>query len=332
MAVTAEATRAAHRRVGLVLSGGGFPAMAYHAGVLLALETDHGWDPRAADVIVGTSGGSMIAALLRSGLAVDDLAAWASHAPPRRGREPARRAIERLGEIGLSVAAPRPTWRGDTLRGRALSVLNVGVLDYTTALAALDPLFDGWPHERLLVPSVRARDGERVVFGRDVRATVPEAIAASCSIPLLFRPVRIDGSSYVDGGVLSPTHADVLLTENVDVAIVVSTVPRPHPERPDRTRIWSPLRRRAARRLADEVSALRRAGIGVLTVEPNRATARSLGRNGLSRQQTAQTIRSAFLHATTHLDESERALLRSLASAEERGEETCAAAPPVDAA
>src|SRR5687768_17021757 len=41
--------------IGLVLSAGGGAARSYHAGTLAALAADTGWDPRTADLIVGTS-------------------------------------------------------------------------------------------------------------------------------------------------------------------------------------------------------------------------------------------------------------------------------------
>jgi NTE family protein len=68
-------------RVGLVLGAGGTVGQAYHAGVLAALEHDLGWDPRTAEVIVGTSAGAITGALLRLGIPAHDLAAWAVQAP-----------------------------------------------------------------------------------------------------------------------------------------------------------------------------------------------------------------------------------------------------------
>ena len=67
--------------VGLVLGAGGIAGQAFHAGVLAALEADLGWDPRRADVIVGTSAGSITATLLRGGVPASDLAAWTLRAP-----------------------------------------------------------------------------------------------------------------------------------------------------------------------------------------------------------------------------------------------------------
>ncbi|HEU5148869.1 MAG TPA: patatin-like phospholipase family protein [Iamia sp.] len=68
-------------RVGLVLGAGGLVGQAYQAGVLAALEHDLGWDPRTAEVVVGSSAGSITATLLRLGVPASDLAAFAVEAP-----------------------------------------------------------------------------------------------------------------------------------------------------------------------------------------------------------------------------------------------------------
>src|SRR5262245_65430515 len=61
-------------RVGLVLGAGGAVGHAFHAGVLAALEHERNWKPDSADVIVGTSAGSVVAALIRAGCSAADLA------------------------------------------------------------------------------------------------------------------------------------------------------------------------------------------------------------------------------------------------------------------
>src|SRR3954462_11873337 len=68
-------------RIGLVLGAGGVVGQAFHAGVLAALEHDLGWDPRTADLIVGSSAGSDTGTRLRLGVPAPDLAAWAVEAP-----------------------------------------------------------------------------------------------------------------------------------------------------------------------------------------------------------------------------------------------------------
>lgn len=66
------------RRWGLVLGCGGFLGAAWMPGALAAIQGRHGWDPRDAALMIGTSAGSVMSALLRSGQAVDEL--YAAHA------------------------------------------------------------------------------------------------------------------------------------------------------------------------------------------------------------------------------------------------------------
>src|SRR5450755_3373374 len=60
-------------RWGLVLGGGGVLGGAWMAGALTALQDVHGLDPRQAELIVGTSAGSVTAALLGAGVSVEEL-------------------------------------------------------------------------------------------------------------------------------------------------------------------------------------------------------------------------------------------------------------------
>ena len=71
-----------------------------------------------------------------------------------------------------------------------------------------------------VMPAVRTRDGQRVVFGRNERPPIGTANAASCAIPLLLRPVGIVRHPYIDGATHSPTNADLLVDAGVEVAIV----------------------------------------------------------------------------------------------------------------
>jgi NTE family protein len=76
--------------------------------------------------------------------------------------------------------------------------------------AELDRIGARWDG-RLLVVAVDVQSGRRVVFGAPgaPRPPVGRAVAASCAIPGVFRPVTIDGRPHVDGGAWSPTNMDV---------------------------------------------------------------------------------------------------------------------------
>ena len=68
-------------RIALVLGAGGSVGHAFHSGVLSVLAEELGWDARTAEVIVGTSAGSVVGALLRAGMPAEDLASRAMNEP-----------------------------------------------------------------------------------------------------------------------------------------------------------------------------------------------------------------------------------------------------------
>jgi NTE family protein len=61
-------------------------------------------------------------------------------------------------------------------------------------------------------------NGQEVVFGK---GNTGKAVRASCSIPGIFRPVKIEGRMYVDGGVVSPVAVDAARRMGADVVIAV---------------------------------------------------------------------------------------------------------------
>ena len=68
-------------RIGLVLGAGGSLGVAYHGAVLGTIEEVTGWDPRTAEVIVGTSAGSITGSMLRAGLPACDLMGVSESSP-----------------------------------------------------------------------------------------------------------------------------------------------------------------------------------------------------------------------------------------------------------
>jgi NTE family protein len=203
----------------LVLGVGGTLGEAWLSGFLAGAEQQGGVDFRRAGYFVGTSAGSIVAARLAAGRPPrrpGDPAGLAQQAPPA-AVGPAQTAFEQLtrvpldgalSAVGAALRAARP---GRALaRAALLARLPRGRMpldDLRARIAALGPRFDG----RLRVVAVDASTGYRVVFGAPgaPHADVPDAVAASCAVPGLFRPVRIWGKDYVDGGVWSPTNLDI---------------------------------------------------------------------------------------------------------------------------
>jgi NTE family protein len=85
---------------------------------------------------------------------------------------------------------------------------------------------DGWPDQPTVITAFDVEERRRVAFGTEDAPDVglADAVAASSAIPLVFRPWEIDGRSYVDGGVMSGTHADLLLgrSDALDLVIVIA--------------------------------------------------------------------------------------------------------------
>ena len=292
-------------RTALVLGAGGLAGLAFHAGALVALELDLGWDPRDADVIVGSSAGSIAALALRAGVTTDDLAAWASVVAPSPGGRAGRAVLDAMGQQRVSWSLPRwrlprpgllaCAWRGD-LRAAATAALTMlphGLIDGTRALRHASQLLSEWPDRRLWITAVRTSDARRVVLGRDKLASVGDAVAASCAIPGLFRPVRIEGDFYIDGGAHSPTNADVLLSAGVDRAIVLSPMSGGLARR--RRSTGSVLRALCTRRLRQECEQLNRVGIATHVLEPDSATVDLIGLNALDRHRVPSVVTASFL-------------------------------------
>jgi NTE family protein len=129
---------------------------------------------------------------------------------------------------------------------------------------------DHWPAAPLWINAVRLADGVRVTFGRAGAppADPATAVRASCAIPGFFAPVAFGGAEYVDGGIHSPTNADVLRGAGVDVVVVSSpmSVDRSALRRPSPAHALRVLHRTSLQR---EVLSLRRAGIrDVFTLQP----------------------------------------------------------------
>ena len=163
-------------RVGLVLGGGGTVGAAYHAGALTALEHDLGWDPRDADIVVGTSAGSLVGALLRVGIPASDLAAHlveayeaASHPLVRSGQmtRPAlppmdlRRMLFRLPRLPSTALLGR--WLRRPWSVVPLSALISLVPDGNVPLREELQFFDeaapgGWTERPLWICTTRRND------------------------------------------------------------------------------------------------------------------------------------------------------------------------------
>lgn len=297
--------------VGLVLGAGGVVGQAYHAGALAALERVHGWDPRSASIIVGSSAGSVTATLLRLCVPASDLAAPALGWPVSADGDHVIRAVMPDTDTPL----PKPTtrdllrpWRipsaalvARTLRRpwafrpevAAMTLLPRGSVEIADRAARLDAhMGTHWP-DGLWICVARRADGARVVLGRpgSPKATLASAVLASCAIPAYFAPVSIRGVEYFDGGVHSPTNADVLRNADVDLVVVVS----PMTASPGRLRgAQAMLRSGPQRRLEHEINRLESSGSRVVRIEPGATARTAMGLRPMAEDRSDRVTRAAY--------------------------------------
>lgn len=298
-------------RTGLVLGAGGTVGQAYEAGVLAALEHDLGWDARTADVIAGTSAGAVNAALLRLDVPAHDLAAWAVNAPLSTDSAPLhgwlRRARATLPPLSLHHwlgrwRLPAPAMLKTILRRPwalrpsvvASAMMPAGEVDLTERADALhEVIADGWPGG-LRIVATRREDGARVVFGRGDApdAPLPEAVSASCAIPGYAAPLEIGGVEYLDGGVYSPTNADVLSDEGCDLVLALA----PMSAAGGLAQTWdAPLRYMIHLELERELATLVEAGATVVRFEPARGTLSAMGPNWMDDARSQEIVQQAVV-------------------------------------
>jgi NTE family protein len=305
--------------VGLVLGAGGVVGGAYHAGALAALYESANWDARDADVIVGTSAGSIAAAALRAGLSGPDQFARSTNAPlspegqalvghlapvlELPTRPPFPRGLPLPASPQLAATALLPPWSARPLAALA-GLLPAGSVPTAPIGDRIRTLMDGhWPDRPLWICALRLRDGVRVVFGRDdVDAPdVGTAVEASSAIPGYLQPVEIKGETFVDGGAHSPSNADVVAGLGLDVVVVISTMSAPWTALRPSPRIGS--RALASWVLEREVRAIRASGTSVLVLEPTAEDLEVMGTNPMNpgrRAAVAKQARTTTLQRLTH--------------------------------
>ncbi|MFZ0090412.1 MAG: patatin-like phospholipase family protein, partial [Solirubrobacteraceae bacterium] len=148
--------------------------------------------------------------------------------------------------------------------------------------------FDG----RLRVIAVDRASGRRVVFGSPgaPRATVAQAVEASCTVPWLFAPVTIGGREYVDGGVWSPTNLDAAPAGRDTHVLCLN----PTASLAGHHALLNVIRNVARSASSIEGLALRRRGARVRTIAPNAECAGAMGSNFMDAEPRTRVVSAAY--------------------------------------
>jgi NTE family protein len=217
----------------LVLGGGGVVFVAWLTAYLGELER-RGVAVGAADRVVGTSAGSVLATVIAAGRldrfgrlirVVEQRPALIGRLAPAAQLTPSQ---QRALDLFRNAADAAP----DVVRAigaAALAARTPGLnrLPYSVVLMTQTRR---WPAHSLVVSAVDAYTGERLVLHHDAGVPLPRAVAASASVPGLFAPQPVGDRRAMDGGVSGTgIHADLVAGAGRALVFpIVGDVPEGH--------------------------------------------------------------------------------------------------------
>jgi NTE family protein len=264
----------------LVLGGGGVTGVAWEIGMLAGL-AEHGADLAAADLIVGTSAGSLVGAGVAAGEDLEGL--YSGQLAPPDGQQAARIGLADMARFAGIMAGTRDPVRARVKMGR------LALRARTEPEAARRAVFErrlagrDWP-ARLKVTAVDAESGEFTVFDAGGPATLLDAVAASCAVPGVWPPVTIGGHRYIDGGMRSAANAD--LAGGYERVVIIAPI----------TQGLGPMTS-PTRQAAD----LAAAGAQVILIRPDKPALQAIGRNVLDPARRAPAAKAGRAQATVEV-------------------------------
>jgi NTE family protein len=235
------------RKVALVCAGGGVTGAVYEIGCLRALEDLLERSVLDFDMYVGVSGGAFVTSLLANGVSPGEMYDEVT----ARSRGPFGLASAPIFRLGLSeyvrrsVRAPRVLAdavltsigeEGRNLSDFALSLFELfpaGLLETSGLQQYLAGVFarrgsDSFARlgRELYIVAVDLDRGDAVAFGEEGWRRVPisKAVEASIALPGLYRPVRIGGRDYVDGGVKKTAHINLAIRHGADLVVCINPI------------------------------------------------------------------------------------------------------------
>jgi predicted acylesterase/phospholipase RssA len=233
-------------KVALVCAGGGVTGAVYEIGCLRALEDLFDRSILDLDLYVGISGGAFVSSLLANGISplemYDEVATGqpfglASAPIYRLGLGDLARRSARAPHVLREAVNTVLTGEGRNAADLVLSLfelLPAGLLDNSGIQEFLAQVFRARGRSdrfedlvrELLIVAVDLDTGDAVTFGdrRHPGVTISRAVQASTALPGLYRPVRIGGRDYVDGGVKKTAHINLAIQRGADLVICINPI------------------------------------------------------------------------------------------------------------
>jgi predicted acylesterase/phospholipase RssA len=236
-------------KTALVLGGGGFTGGVYEIGALRALDLlSVNRTVNQFDVYVGTSAGSMIAAMTANGITPEEMMRVVNRQVPTPFRDVDVGTLLRPNLLEFAWKGVRlPLHAAGLLRHMASQVGQLSAMDIVLALAEALPsgIYSGRGIERYVRQVLSDPDRtddfrlleselylvatdldtcERIIFGAEDWDDVPisSAVAASTALPMVYKPVEIKDRELVDGGIVSTTNIDIAVEAGAKFLVVVN--------------------------------------------------------------------------------------------------------------
>ncbi|MGW6981756.1 patatin-like phospholipase family protein [Streptomyces sp. NPDC054932] len=269
----------------LVLGGGGLTGVGWECGMLHGLARA-GVDLTTADLVVGTSAGSVVGAQLTSGLLTTQ-ELYERQLGDASGEPVARLGAGVIARYALAMARSRSDAAAYRRRVGAMALAaDTGPEAERRKVLAARLVSHEWPERRLVVTAVDALTGELEAFERGSGGGLLDAVSASCAVPGVWPPVTVGGRRFIDGGIRSATNADLAAGY-------------------DRVVILAPISLGSALVPSPSVQAdrLRETGSRVLLITPSPAARKAFGRNVLDPARRDPAARAGLAQAEQHARE-----------------------------
>lgn len=217
---------------GLVLAGGGLAGIAWETGILCGIADvvpDAARALLAADVLLGTSAGSTVAAQLGSGTDLGELfARQIAESSPEIDSGVGVEEITALFASALTTANATREQQLQRIGAIAVATDTVPESVRRDVIARRLPSRE-WPERVLRVTAIDVATGELVVIDRDSGIPLVDAVAASCAVPGAWPPVTVGDRRFMDGGVGSIVNMTVASDCDAVVVLVPSSETSPSP-------------------------------------------------------------------------------------------------------
>jgi NTE family protein len=211
----------------LVMGGGGVVGTAWMTGLVSGLRHE-GVDLAEADLIVGTSAGSIVGTMLATGQDFDS----GTPASPTDRSDSAPEADQGGLTEAFAILADASLEPADARRRVGRVALAARTITEQAHVAGISRLITAheWPDRELLITAVDVETGELKVWNRAGDAPLRTAVASSCALPGVSPPITVNGRRYMDGGIPSGTNADV--ATGADVLVLVEPLAHLFPREP----------------------------------------------------------------------------------------------------